>query len=282
MNQITSLPFPADKIVLEFVDGICGIEPEFIDGIYLTGSISLNDFYPEKSDIDFLVLCKKFPDEKISAELKKLHSAVSHHYPKPNLSGCYLLTKDINTKNPENINTLSYYEDNWKQGPLEMAPVTLAELKSNSITVYGADAASLPFSISTDSLKNFLHANINSYWKKWIAQHSKISCKKSLLFLFPRFTEWSVLGVARQLYTLNTGKIISKTEAGYYCLKHLPEKYHSIIQKAIEIRKDDRTFPLVKSYGISPSFTRTMSTIECVNYIIGLFNKKYNEITKQA
>jgi len=66
LSRCNTLPQPADRIVTEFVRQVCSINPEFIDGIYLTGSISLNDFYPNKSDIDFLVLCKKFPDENIA------------------------------------------------------------------------------------------------------------------------------------------------------------------------------------------------------------------------
>lgn len=277
MNHRIKLPSPADKIVTEFADIVCRIEQGFIDGIYLTGSICLNDFYPNKSDIDFVVLCKKLPDKNRIAQLKYIHRSISKHYSKPNLSGCYLATESLDTSNPESIKILALNEGVWSNRTFEMAPVSLAELKSHSITVHGANASTLPFSISIGTVKNFLHRNINSYWTKWIAQHSKIYGKKSLLFLFPRFTEWSVLGVARQLYTLNTGKIISKTEAGHYGLTHVPERFHPVIRQALEIRKDDTTYPFVKTYAIKPSFTRTQQTIECVNYLIDLFNKTYNE-----
>ena len=50
-----TLPPPADKIIARFIDEICSIQPGFIEGIYLTGSLPLNDFYSNKSDIDFLV-----------------------------------------------------------------------------------------------------------------------------------------------------------------------------------------------------------------------------------
>ena len=86
-----------------------------------------------------------------------------------------------------------------------------------------------------------------------------------------------MLGVARQLYTLQTGKIASKTEAGIFCLQQLPERFHPILKEAIKIRKDNRVYPFVKSYAIKPSLSRLTQTIDCVNYIISAFNKSYNE-----
>lgn len=101
--------------------------------------------------------------------------------------------------------------------------------------------------------------------------------RKILLLVFPRLTEWAVLGVARQLYTLQTGKIASKTDAGYYCLQQLPGKFHPAIKEAITIRKDNRTYPFVKTYAVKPSFKRLKQTIECVNNMITLFNKVYHD-----
>lgn len=281
MGNTITLPHPADKIVNQFIDKIKSIEPKFIDGIYLTGSLSMNDFYYNKSDIDFLVFCKKLPDKKIATQLKHIHKTISRHYHKPDLSGCYLASESIKTEDPEKIKILSYHENSMRYGTFEMAPISLSELKYNAFTILGVKAEALPFNIKPGDVRKFLHKNINSYWTNWIRQHSTFVERKIMLWLFPRLTEWSVLGVSRQLCTLETGKIVSKTEAGFYCLEHLPEKFHSIVQEAIEIRKDNKTYPFLRSYTISPSFKRMTQTIECVNYIISLFNKSYNEKRKK-
>ncbi len=275
MTNPHALPAPADNIVNDFVEKISSIQPSFIDGIYLTGSIPMKDFYSNKSDIDFLVLCKIFPDHKIVGQLKQIHKTISKGYPKPDLSGTYLTSGSLQSDKPEEIKTLIYHEGSIRYGILEMAPVVLSELKTNAITIYGESAESLPIEVKPTDLNNFLYKNINSYWTNWINKHTSYFQRRGLLFLFPRFTEWSVLGVARQLCTLQTGKIVSKTEAGNYCLDVLPEKFHPILKEAIEIRKDNRTYPLVRSYSIRPSFKRCKETIECVNYIIAEFNKTY-------
>ncbi len=103
MIDTTKLPTPADKIVADFVDKILSINPQFVDGVYLTGSLSMNDFYSNKSDIDFLVLCKNLPDTKTAKQLRHIHKTIEKSYSKPNLSGSYLTIDSIQTDKPYDI-----------------------------------------------------------------------------------------------------------------------------------------------------------------------------------
>jgi len=271
-----TLPDLVDRIVAEFVEKLQDIKPDFVEGFYLTGSIPMNDFHPNKSDIDFLVFCKHQPDAKTVLQLQNIHKAIQSRYPLPRLSGSYFTYASIQTSDPETASILSY-EKSMHYETFAMAPITLSELKTHAITVIGTLANTLTINIKPDKLNDFLFKNINSYWVKWIKQHSSFYNRKIILLMFPRFTEWAVLGVARQLCTLQTGKIVSKSEAGYYCLKHLPDEFHPIITEAIQIRNDKRIYPFVESYAISPSFKRTSQTISCVTFIISTFNKTYNE-----
>ena len=277
MFPTRALPPPADKIVEDFAEKICSIQADFVEGIYLTGSLPLNDFYSNKSDIDFLVFCKEIPDEKMALQLRCLHKTIEKQYQRCNLSGSYLTVENIQSDHPEYERVLSWHQKKMRYQNFEMAPVILSELKTNAFTIVGAQANTLPIHISLQKLNEFLYENINTYWTMWIKQHSSFFRRKIILLAFPRLTEWSVLGIARQYYTLQTGNIASKTDAGYYCLQHLPEKFHPIIKDAIEIRKDNRTYPFVKSYAIRPSFKRLIQTIGCINYLIAEFNKAYHE-----
>jgi hypothetical protein len=270
-----TLPAPADIIVAEFKEKLLNIGTGIIEGIYLTGSLSLHDFYSHKSDIDFIVLCKSLPDFKTIDKIRKIHSTIARHHPKPDLSGSYIASRDIISDHPEAIQTLSYFKGQLRHREFDMAPISLVELKTNAITIYGQPAETLPILLSIEALNNFLFRNINSYWVNWIEDHSALHKRKVLLYLFPRLTEWAVLGVARQLCTLQTGKIVSKTEAGLYCLQHLPEQYHPILKEAIAIRKDNRFYPLVKTYAIRPDQRRMQQTLDGVRYIIAIFNQSH-------
>ena len=220
------------------------------------------------------------PDQKTTDQLIQIHKSIGRRYRKPDLSGDYLATENILHEHPESVKSLSFHEGRMQYGSLELAPVRLYELKHYGITLLGQPASSLPIHVSRADVNSFLQKNINTYWKNWIQRHSSWFNQKFLLYLFPRLTEWSVLGVARQLFTLHTGKIVSKTEAGLYCLNILPEKFHPVINLALSIRQNNRSYPFVQSYAIRPSWRRTDQTIECVNYIINCFNKHYEDSEK--
>ena len=273
---VGNLPPPANKIVTAFVNKICNIEEGFIEGVYLIGSLKMHDFHSNKSDIDFLVLCKYLPNTKILTHLKNIHKTIDKKYPKPELNGSYLTTASLKIKTPEDIKVLSYHQGSLRRGNFEMFAISLWELKQNAITIIGPKAETLPVDITGDQVKKFMYHNINTYWKKWIDRHSSFFKRRILLLLFPTLTEWSVLGVARLHYTLQTGQITSKMQAGIYCLEHMPEKFHPIIKEAIEIRKVNRSYHFVQ-YQIEPSRNRMTQTIACVNYMIRLFNKIYTD-----
>ena len=275
--RIDILPPPAGTIMQEFIALLESITDEFIIGVYLTGSIPLNDFYSNKSDIDFLVICKHLPGSVIISQLDAVHKKIRIKHPTPVLSGIYLAIDSIQKWDIDHISVFFYHEGRLRKGRFDMAPVTLFELKYNSVTLLGPEPSTFVIKVREDKLNHFLYQNINSYWKKWIHNHSKIFGKGILLLLLPRLTEWAVLGVARQLCTLCTGKIVSKTESGKFCLNHLPLEHQSTIKEAIKIRRDSRSFPFLKSYNIRPSYSRMKRTIKCVNYIIAIFNDMYKE-----
>jgi hypothetical protein len=208
------MPAPADIIVAEFVDQIIGLRPSFVKGVYLTGSIALDDFYPAKSDIDFIVLCHHLPDAHIVVELEKIHRRITRHDAKPDLSGSYIPSSGLQSYPETFIPSLTFRDGRMWREPFELAPVRLHELRTRGIAVYGPGVETLPLKITREHLDAFLCENINTYWTTWLKQHADLAMHKGLLVLFPRLTEWAVLGVARLLYTLDTGQITSKTAAG--------------------------------------------------------------------
>jgi hypothetical protein len=269
------LPPPANKIVADFVSRVTTFDQLKVEGIYITGSLALDDFFPDKSDIDFIVVCKKFPDISTVSHLKRIHKTIAAEHTGPHLSGSYISYRSIMTAKPEDTRSWNYHNGRWLYGPFELAPITIKELTSHAVTVFGPKAEDLGLSMERESLRHFLYQNLNSYWKAWADRHAAFTKRKIFLLLLPQLTEWSLLGVARQLYTLRTGKITSKSEAGTFCLEHLPEKFHPIIREAIAIRQSSKRSPMINSYTVRPSFRRLRQTLECVHFMIREFNKDY-------
>ena len=98
------------KILADFVESITAIESLAVEGIYLTGSLPMNDFHADKSDIDFLVFCKELPDLQMARLLKHVHANIARQYHKPDLSGAYVTLTGMQSSCFEAIKTLTYHE----------------------------------------------------------------------------------------------------------------------------------------------------------------------------
>lgn len=155
------------------------------------------------------------------------------------------------------------------QRPFELRNFSLFELKFFSYCAYGQPVEELSINVQFEDVIKELHNNINSYWATWVQKHVAFGFNRLLLILFPRLTEWGVLGVARQLYTLHTGSVASKLLAGTYYLQKLPFEFKDILTTAIKTRCQNKT-------DIKPSLKRANTTLKCMTWFITAFNKTYD------
>lgn len=268
MNDI---PSPAGKIVDALINSIKEDLPGLVEGVYLTGSIPLHDFYLNKSDIDFIVLCESLPVKEAISKLQSIHNRIQKRFNQPKLSGFYITKECLHLHIGPPVKITGVHEGKvkemlWGKG---LTAVTLKELKTTACTVYGIPAQTLPIEVSDKELDHTLFENLNSYWQTWMRRYTILPHRYLLLVLFPWFTEWPVLGVARQLYTLQTGKITSKLKAGEFALHYLPSKHHHVVQQAIKIRASSSQF------HFAPSRKRARQTIACVNSLMAIFTDFY-------
>jgi len=271
--NLSNLPNPSNEILRLYTQSIKSKFPGIITGLFITGSIALNDFCPSKSDIDFIAIS----DEQLSAihikALSEIHVSIQRKYPTNKMDGYYLTWNELGKKSEEISNLPSIIDGKMsmkRRFPLD--ELYWLELEKYSIKIFGARNIQ---SIS-DSTKviEVLANNINSYWLIWMKKHQGLlGIQPLLLLFFPRLTEWSVLGVSRQFYTLKTNKITSKTEAGKYCQYNMSLEYDWIINEAIEIRKNRRPF-------FRPSFKRKRETLNYLKYTIDKFNTEKHLLTK--
>ena len=267
------------EVIDAFLAQLNQYDKENFSGLYLTGSITQQDFHPSKSDIDFVVLCNIFHGEKMQQHLVKVHKEIAKKFPRSTLNGWYITRSSLAFDPVVNVPAFLYEKGKLTRQSPGISPVTLHELTTNGICVFGIPVNELSIRLSHVDVNDFLFRNINSYWTNWIEPHNKYPTRKLLLLLFPRFTEWVILGISRQYYTLMTGCIASKTKAGHFALLHIPKVYHEIIREAICIRNKDQVggWSLRNAYAIKPSFQRYNKTVACARFIIKQFNTDYKK-----
>ncbi len=225
-----------NKILNEYSTAVENLLGEDLLGIYLTGSIALNAYHENKSDIDFTTLIKNQLDEKQIFELSIIHKDIFKKYPKNAFEGHYITPEELG-KNPTQINpVVSYYNGKINKSYHGINIVTWVTLKKHGVNIRGLPVKDLLFETSENELLIYVINNINSYWKQWLTDSKKLFSYKGLYSLTGSAVEWVVLGISRMYYTLLTNDITSKDSVVDYIIKKAPREYHRIILEAAFIR----------------------------------------------
>jgi hypothetical protein len=230
------IPLILHPLIREFTRQLDQELPGFIHAFYLVGSIALDSFNPQHSDIDFVaVLYRRALSQDITG-LVKIHQAVGKHFPKWKMSGMYLQAADLGRleNDPEPFPAYHDGKIKWTR-QFELNPVTWWILKNRGIPVIDPSSQDLPFTVDWNGLISWMHGNLNSYWVSWTVRPARI-----LALLSDYSIQWAVLGVLRQFYTFRENQITSKTKAGEHALVCLPNHRHQITQEAIAIREGSK------------------------------------------
>ncbi len=262
MNR--KLPEIADTIISEYLTLFDKLLPGIREGFYIYGSAATDDFQAERSDIDFITIVKNGLSYEQIDKLQLVHSLILLKYKKPELNGFYVTPDQLGLPKGKIKPVTFFYEGKvHDRGHFELNLVTWYQLKNSAVTIRGIPANELGFSVSWNDLIAEMKNNMNTYWKDLIRKSSRLFSYDSILLLSPERVEWGVLGVARQFYSFSEGGIASKTEAGKWALEKVPEKYHKILQEALNIRSGGRQ-------AYSSRFRRRKDALEFMNYILSV------------
>ena len=261
METLPRLPGTVLPAFLAQLQRIC---PATLQGLYLTGSVAQGDYHDRKSDIDFLVLLTEDLAAAQLAQCAALHQRLEKQYHHPNLNGYYLTLAGLASESPR---FPSFFEGRLHaHRPFELDKITLLEWRTTALTLFGPPAQGLPLPLTSEAVRAQLLHNSRTYWRTWVARHTFPQPGYWQLALFPRLSEWSLLGVARQRYTLDTQQIASKYAAGHYCLGRLPAQYQAVVSEALETRQTNQT-------QLRPSFARANATLACLTYLLAAIDQ---------
>jgi Domain of unknown function (DUF4111)/Nucleotidyltransferase domain len=205
--------------------------PGRIAGFYLVGSVALNDFQPDRSDVDFVAIVT----QPLSAiELRRLRRMQRFLYLRSLLNaaqrfswplvcnGVFVERDNLGRSALQVTAIASHVAGKFTPGGgFDVNPVTWLNLKRNGVRIRGPELAELAVYHSDAELRAWTHRNLNSYWRRWTddIQRAGLQAAKALLL---RYVAWGVQGTSRMHYTLATGELASKTLATDYALEMFP------------------------------------------------------------
>ena len=205
-------------------------------GLYLVGSVALGDFRPGRSDIDFVALLDG-PVGDIEA-LARVHAALARAGVPP-FDGVYLPI-DALRRAPEAGAVVPFsVEGRLRTGEpcREVNPALWRCLARAGRPILGAAPAALGIADDDATLRAHTLADLDEYWRPWIAQgEAALAAKPPDSACDAKTLEWGVLGVSRIVCTLATGRVVSKREGGRFVLDHLSEAHQQAVWDALDAR----------------------------------------------
>jgi hypothetical protein len=234
--QSSSIPSVVSALTDCFLTAADSIVPGFVQGLYLTGSVALNDFRSHCSDVDFVAGSGHRPDHAELRGLAAVHGMVRRIYPRLHFDGTHLSWSDLSAGPGACMPAPFTHEGRFElSGRFAIDPVTWHELGAHGLAVRGPSIAGVQVWRDGAVLRAWTLNNLVEYWRPWIAQYregpSSLERRHDLVC-------WGVLGVARLHYTVATNRITSKTAAGQYALEVFDRRWGPIVSEAIGLRAD--------------------------------------------
>lgn len=229
-----------DALLSALLDGVREILGDRLLGMYLYGSLSLGDFDPDSSDVDFLFVTEDtLPPEMLDA-LRDLHAriAASGMRYAGRLEGSYIPRDALRRHDPANALHPTIGVD-WDFGIREHGGNWIVErwiVRERGVTVWGPPPATLIDPVAPDELRAAVCDSLG-FWRDTLNDPA---------WLEPRdYQAFAILTMCRALYTLNQGEVATKPDAARWALEHLDPAWRPLIKQALVWRhqheRDDMT-----------------------------------------
>lgn len=231
VNELLRVLLAKVKVVLQ----------ERLVGFYLYGSLSLGDFDPQSSDIDFLVVTTEELSGEALEALQEMHASIASSglpYAK-HLEGSYIPHAALRRYDPHNACHPTIGVD-WGFQVAEHRSNWVIErhiVRERGVVVWGPSPKLLIDPISPQKLREAVCEQLRDFWQAQLVGSG---------WLQPRdYQAFAVLTMCRALYTLSRGSVVSKPEAATWACQALDHNWLPVINRALIWRhqheKDDLT-----------------------------------------
>ena len=234
--------------------------PGLVEGCYIHGSLALDAFHSDQSDIDFVSVTSRSCTDDDIERLTDIHQTLAKKFPKWPLQGSYIRWRDLG-KFADSVQPGPVFSDNHLRphSHHDLNAITWWILKNRGIALIGPAPETLDFVVDWELLLDMMLENLNTYWVRFTREPGRI------LWLFSDYgIQWTVLGVLRQFYTFREQDITSKIGAGDYGLQSVPARWHRLIQEAIIIRNQT---------GLTLYRSRITRAIEAFRFLKFIINR---------
>ena len=207
--------------------------PGLVEGLYLHGSLGFGEWYPGRSDVDFVAVTSGRPDSAAVRRLAEVHERLGDTFPRPAYDGSYVTWEDLARpadQCPDVPCTLGGYW--YDEGRVDVNPVTWHELARHGVTVRGPQLEDVAIRTDQHALRAYTHANLTEYWAEQAAAVRQFPAEAAKA----ENMAWFVLGVPRLHHLLATDRLTSKDGAGRHAVEAFGDQWRVLVAEALAYR----------------------------------------------
>lgn len=205
-------------------------------GIYLHGSVALDDFDPGRSDIDFLVVTRTDLPGALVDALAAMHARVAaSDLPwRTNYEGSYIPLDALRRYDParalhpvircDGSFGLDEHRSEWV--------IQRHIVRTHGITVVGPSPETLIDPITPAELRLAQLRLLEEWWRPMLADLFRLESSE--------YQAYAILTMCRALYTLESGRIASKPEAVRWAGQVLEPHWADLARRALAWRHGDQ------------------------------------------
>lgn len=220
-----------------YLDVVDSVAPGLVEGLYVVGSYALDDWQPERSDIDIVAVLAEPANDADFGSLLTAHALLAERQPRPNIDGPYLAWSDLlgapatGLHRPWTLDGELHHDGEC----FEINPVTWYTLATYGVTVRGPAVGQLNVWHEVEDRVRFVIDNLSTYWHQ-LADSVVEACETPTHTFDLASFEWCALGALRLHYTAFTGDVTSKRGAGEYGIVVTPNYMHDTLRAAMTAR----------------------------------------------
>jgi hypothetical protein len=144
-----------------YLDVVDSCAPGLVEGLYVVGSFALDDWHPERSDIDIVAVTADAATDEDAGALRAAHALLAETQPRPAIDGAYVAWGDL-TIAPASLHRPWTLDGEFHHDSecFELNPVTWYVLKTYGVTVRGPSASDLVVDVDVEQRTRFVVDNL--------------------------------------------------------------------------------------------------------------------------
>ncbi|WP_032121220.1 aminoglycoside adenylyltransferase domain-containing protein [Clostridium amazonitimonense] len=217
----------AKDILDEIVSCYHDILQDNLIGIYVHGSLAMNCFNPDISDIDFLMVVKENIDFKEKRELIEVLLKLSQNAPQKGFEMSILLEEDVkHFKYPTPF--ILHFSNDHKERYQRDCSYICENGEDTDLAAHITITISRGICLFGKPIKDTFESVPPKYYIESIVKDI-VDAKEEIT----NSPTYFILNLCRVLYYLREGAICSKKEGGEWAYSHVPTQYGEVIKEAL-------------------------------------------------